>query len=293
MQLAFHIGANCTDCDRLLKSVLKNADALLKEGTVVPGPGRYRALIRETIQSLDGAKPAPDTRDVLLDAIVENDNAERLVLSNDNFICIPNRIFDHGLLYSQAAAKTKGLSRLFPDDDVSLFLTIRNPVTFLQETFQRANANTVEAFLGIMQPQEIRWDDVVRRIKSAVPHIPLTVWCHEDSPLLWEQLIRAFSGATFDEPVAGGFDLLASIISPNGMAKLQELHQNPEIKSAPQKHELIAEIWEDEALSSEIEDEVTLDELDPALIAQMTKAYDEDVEKIGHMEGVNLLLPFE
>ena len=76
MQIAFHIGANCTDEDRLLKSVLRNADALLQQGIAVPGPGRYRKLIREAIESLDGAHPAQEARDVLLDAIVRYTGAK-------------------------------------------------------------------------------------------------------------------------------------------------------------------------------------------------------------------------
>ena len=46
MQIAFHIGAHCTDEDRLLKSILKNAQMLSQLGIVVPGPGKYRSLIR-------------------------------------------------------------------------------------------------------------------------------------------------------------------------------------------------------------------------------------------------------
>jgi len=157
MQIAFHIGANCTDGDRLLKSILKNADRLLAEGIAVPGPGRYRTLIRETITALDGSKPATDTRDILLDTIVANDNVKRVVLNNDNFICIPNRIFDHGLLYSQAAAKTRALKQLFKGDDIALFLGIRNPATFLQETFNKSKANSIPEYLGLVQPLEIRW----------------------------------------------------------------------------------------------------------------------------------------
>jgi len=60
MQIAYHIGANRTDQDRLLKSVLKNADAFSDHGVKVPGPSKYRRLVRETIQKLEGTQPAPD-----------------------------------------------------------------------------------------------------------------------------------------------------------------------------------------------------------------------------------------
>ncbi len=292
MQIAFHIGANCTASDRLLKSILKNADGLLAEGIAVPGPGRYRSLIREAISALDGSKPAPDVRDILLDTIIENDDIERAVFSNDNFICVPNRIFDHGLLYSQVDTKTRALSNLFEGDDITLFLAIRNPATFLQEAFERSSTTSIAEYLGIMQPQEIKWSDMVRRLKMAVPGIPLTVWCHEDSPLLWEQLIREISGVDPYTNIAGGLDMLSSIISQDGMALLnKQLLANPPSSNAA-RHEMIAEIWETHALEEEIEDEIDLPELDPDMIAQITAMYDEDVDYIGQMTGVRLLLPF-
>ncbi len=41
MQIALHIGAHCTDEDRLLKCLLMNKEILSDVGTAVPGPGRY------------------------------------------------------------------------------------------------------------------------------------------------------------------------------------------------------------------------------------------------------------
>jgi hypothetical protein len=82
LQIVYHIGANCTDGDRLVKSLQKNAETLAEQGIAVPPIGRYRRILRETIQTLDGASPNPDTRDILLDAILEEDGARRLVLSH-------------------------------------------------------------------------------------------------------------------------------------------------------------------------------------------------------------------
>ncbi|MEO0929515.1 MAG: hypothetical protein AAFY14_02530 [Pseudomonadota bacterium] len=292
MQIAFHIGANCTDEDRLLKSILKNADVLLQEGIAVPGPSRYRRLLRETIQNLGSEPPAPDTRDILIDAIVENDNISRVVLSNDNFICIPKRIFDHGVFYPQAETKVRGLHRLFPDDDISLFLGIRNPVTFLQETFQRADAGDLDTYLGFMRPEELRWSEVIRRIKAGAPDTPLTVWCYEDSPLLWEQLIRHQCGAQPETLLGGGLDLLSGLITQDGMRELQQtlLASPPDSDAA--RHDVIADIWEVHGVAEATDYEVGLIDLAPDLIDHLTDLYDRDVEAIDQMEGVTLLLPF-
>ena len=54
MRIVYHLGAHCTDDERLLRCLLKNRDLLAKQGIVVPGPTRYRTLLRETAVALKG-----------------------------------------------------------------------------------------------------------------------------------------------------------------------------------------------------------------------------------------------
>lgn len=292
MQIVFHIGANCTDEDRLLKSILKNASALLHQRIAVPGPGKYRSLIRETIQSLDGGRPAPDTRDILLDAIVEEDDISRVVMSNDNFIAIPKRIFDSGLFYPQAEMKVRGLHQLFPHDEISLFMGLRNPASFLQETAKRAEVTHLGAYLGLLDPRDLLWSDVIRRIKLAAPDTPLCVWCNEDTPLIWEDLIRRISGVSPQSEIAGQYDLLSGIITPAGLSALEERMEALPSADRITRHDIIADIMQEHALPEQLEDDITLTELDPETITEMTENYEDDLEDIARMDGVELILPF-
>ncbi|WP_342076143.1 hypothetical protein [Yoonia sp. SS1-5] len=291
MQIAFHIGANCTDEDRLLKSLLKNADVLLKQGISVPGPSRYRTLLREAIQGLKGAAPPADARDILLDTIVENDHVDRVVLSNGNFICIPNRIFDNGVFYSQATAKIDGLRQLFPNDDVSLFMGIRNPATFLQETFARSKTDQLVDYLGAVRPEEIRWSDVIRRIKKAAPEAPLTVWCNEDTPLLWEQLLRRIAGVNAQVELTGKDDMLARTVTREGIKAFRHALAKDPPRSQAEKHNRIAALWDEHARPEQLEDEINLPGLTPETIQTMIDSYDDDLAQIAHMPGVKLVMP--
>lgn len=293
MQIAFHIGANCTDEDRLLKSVFRNADALLQQGIAVPGPGRYRKLLREAIDGLDGARPTSDARDVLLDAIVEDDKITRLVLSNDNFLTVPRRIFDHGVFYHQAEKKVHGLQSLFPDDDITLFMGMRHPASFLQETATRAGVTNLGEYLGLLSPLDLRWSDVIRRIKRAAPQIPLYVWCNEDTPLIWEELIRLFSGIPSDMPVAGQFDVLSGIVTAEGLELLTSGVAALDHDDVDARQDLIADILETRALPEQVEDRIDLPELNDAVVQAMTASYEADLDLIGQMEGVALILPFD
>ena len=78
MEIAVHIDASCTDDERLIKSLLKNADSFAQQGVIVPQPNRYRRLLRETMHNLQGQVPAEETRDILVDAILEDQEGPAL-----------------------------------------------------------------------------------------------------------------------------------------------------------------------------------------------------------------------
>lgn len=291
MQIAFHIGANCTDDDRILKSLLKNAGPLAEDGVTVPGPGRYRRLIRETIQNLNGMPPAPNTRAVLLDAIVDDKETERLVLSNANFICIANRIFDEGVFYQQAEAKLHALHALFPDDEIELFLSLRNPATFLPVVFAESKAASTDAYLKGVHPTQIRWSDLVRRIQGTFPMTKLTVWCNEDTPLIWAEILREIAGVGPEQRITGGFDLLASIMSPEGMNRFLNYLRSHPPKNDMQKRRVIAAFLDKYVDEDKIEETVEWPGMTDDMVEELSQIYENDVAFIEQIPGVNFLAP--
>ncbi|MEL6574111.1 MAG: hypothetical protein AAFQ64_20895 [Pseudomonadota bacterium] len=291
MEIVCHIGANCTDEDRLLRSLLRNTGVLAKDGVRVPGPGKYRRLLRETIQGLKGAPPPPNSREVLLDAILDDDRTERLVLSNSNFICIPNRIFENGTFYLLAEPKLRGLRALFPGDEIELYLAIRNPATFIPETFQASKFDDLPTFMRGLHPTEVRWSDLVRRIRQLVPDAKLTVWCNEDTPLLWGRLMRAITGVLPSVPLVGTYDLLKTIMADEGMQRMQAyMTQNP---PPTQQHELkiIMAFLDKYAIEDLLEEELDLPEFTQDLVEDLTDRYDNDVDAIAAMPDVIFLDP--
>jgi len=289
MQIVYHIGANCTDNDRLLKSMLRNAEAFAAQGIKVPGPGKYRRLIRETIQNLAGADPAPDTRDILIDAIVDDNAATRLVMSNSTFICVPSRVFENGEFYRLAEPKVRGLQQLFPSDQIELCLGLRNPATLIPELYNNVKNTKFDNFMRGMALDQVRWSDVVKRIRACAPDAKLTVWCNEDTPLIWSQLIREISGIDPLTKIVGGFDLLAAIMSPEGMNRFLSYLKSHPPQTEVQKRRIIAAFLDKYAIDSEIEDEVDLPGWTEEVLDELTEIYDEDVEEISRMEGVKFI----
>ncbi len=291
MQIAFHIGANCTDEDRLLRSLLRNVQTLGEDGVRVPGPGKYRRLIRETIQGLDGAKPPEDSRDVLIDAIVDDDKTERLVLSNSNFICIPNRIFEKGTFYLLTEFKLKGLLALFPQDEIELFMAVRNPATFIPETFAKSKFDDLPTFMRGMHPTEVRWSDVVSRIRQIAPQCKLTMWCNEDTPLIWGKIMRAMTGVKPSVPLVGTYDLLSTIMAPEGMQRMQAYMKNSPPPTQQHELKIIMAFLDKYAIEDLLEEELDLPDFTQDLVEELTEAYDQDIDLIASHPGVTFIEP--
>lgn len=291
MEIVYHIGANCTDEDRLLKSLLRNAGVLSEDGVKVPGPSNYRRLIRETIQGLDGATPADDTRSILLDAILDDEPTERLVLSNSNFICIPNRIFDKGVFYALVEPKLRGLLQLFPGDDVELCLSLRNPATFIPETFAKSKFDDLGSFMRGMYPAEVRWSDVIKRIQHVAPNCKLTVWCNEDTPLIWGRLMREIAGVPDTVPLVGTYDLLTTIMEKEGMQRMKGYLKNNPPPTLQHELKIIMAFLNKYAMDDALDEDIDLPDFTQELVEQLTDNYDADVDLIRTMPGVNFIMP--
>jgi len=296
MQSVTHIGANCTDGEKLIRSLMKNADRLAPRGIAVPGPGKYRALLRETLQSLAGGTLGPDARDTVLDAILDEQDTTRLVMSNAAFICQPNRIFERGVFYQLVRLKLRTLQTLFPQDELEIFLALRNPATFIPAVWAQAAGTpmggvSAEDFMNGLAPESVLWSDVVERIQEAVPDAALTVWCNEDTPLIWGELMRRMAGVPPLTPLAGEHDLLGSIMSAEGMARFQKYIESHPPQSDAQARRIMAAFLDKYAIPDALEEEVDMPGWDDYLVEDLTRQYEADVLGIAQMPGVTFVLP--
>lgn len=291
MQVIFHTGVHATDEDRLLKCLLGNKEMLSQRGIAVPGPGKYRTLLKEAFNAMETAAPSDDARDVLIDAILDDEVADRMILSNEHFFGSQRFAVSEDTLYPLAEQRLRQLHALFRHDQIELALAIRNPATFLPAVLANAAPRKVREVLDTTNPVALRWSDLLTRIRVAVPDVPVTVWCNEDTPLIWPQVLREIAGLDLSEPMTGGFDILADIMSRPGLRRMRGyLAQHPDTTEV-QKRRVIAAFLDKYALDDAVEEELDLPGWTEDLVDQMTELYDEDVRQIQHIPGVQLIAP--
>ena len=293
MRISLHAGAHCTDEDRLLKALLRNADLLRQSGIAVPGPGKYRTLLSDTLNQLGEAAPSADSRDVMLDAILTDDpdTVARLVLSHENLFCVPKLSLAGGLLYRKAEERLIGMHRLFRGDRIELFIGLRNPATLLPAVFGNSPQDSFGDFLGGADPRAIRWSQLIARLHAVLPGLPITVWCNEDTPLIWGEVIRAVGGLPSGTKIQGAFDLLSEIMEPEGMRRFRAyLAEHPTITEL-QKRKVMMAFLDKYAMDEEIEEVLDLPGWDDAYVEDLTASYEADVDLIARMPNVTLIAP--
>lgn len=291
MQVVLHAGAHNTDDDRLIKCLLRNRDDFRQRGIAVPGPSRYRRLIRDTLNAMSGGTLAPDARMVLLDAILEEDHPERLLLSNENFFSVPKLAVSKGVFYPRAELKLAQLSQIFDGDEVELFLAIRNPASFLPAVHANSPEMSFDDFMAGADPRSLHWSELVRRIRDHVPGLQITVWCNEDTPLIWAQIIRDMAALEHNQKITGGFDLLSEIMTPAGMKRFRAYLKAYPNMNEIQKRRVIAAFLDKFAIEDVIEEELDLPGWTDDLVTELSDIYDDDVFEIGRIQGVTTIAP--
>jgi hypothetical protein len=119
----------------------------------------------------------------------------------------------------------------------------------------------------------------------------VTVWCYEDAPLIWAEIIREMAGLNPGEKIKGGFALLSEIMTKEGMKRFRTyLHEKPEMAEV-QKRRVMAAFLDKFAIDDMVEEELDLDGLTEELVDEMTERYEEDTYVIQQMPGVTLISP--
>lgn len=291
MKVILHAGAHATDGGKLLRCLLRNADDLRARAVAVPGPSRYRQLLSGSLNALDKADPAPDARDILLENILSEDpdSFGRIILSHDHLFCVPKIALGSGRMYPRADERMRNAARLFETDQIELFIGIRNPATWLPAVYAETPHQSFDSFLNGTEPAYLRWSEVIERIQIALPDLPITVWCNEDSPLIWGEILRAMAGLPSGAKIAGAFDLLSRIMSEEGMRRFRAfLHEHPGI-SEPHKRRVMIAFLDKYALDEAVEEELDIPGWTDEYVDALTDLYERDIEIIANMRNVTLI----
>ena len=291
MQVVFHLGAPCTDADQLITSLQKNRLRLAQAGVAVPPPSRYRAVIRDTARALEGRAAGEEVQEALLEAILDDVSVDRLILSDPRFICINRLVIQGPQIWPMIERATAQLRALFPTSPVEFFIGMRDPATLIPALFKASRFSDFHEFTENMQPHAVAWSEMLRRLSQAHPDANITVWCNEDTPLLWGQIMRETAGVGAQTNLEGVDDLVQSIMDADGYARMHKWFSDNTTETEGQRRRVLAAFLDRYALDNEIEETVNLPGWSADLMSEMSDSYDADMDVIAGLPGVTLLTP--
>lgn len=291
MDIIYHIGAHCTDEERLVRCLLKNRGILAETGVAVPAPGRYRQILRDTLVALKGAPASRETQEIILEAVVDQEDVKRLIFSHEFFLGIPQRVVSDQGLYASAGRRVAALSNLFPDEPCEFHIAMRNPATLIPALVARPDGGGYSGIVGDNDPEFQRWAPVIAQITAAVPEARVVVWCNEDSPMIWPEIIRRMTRVPDDTGLEGEDDLLAAIMQPDGFRRMQQYLTSHPPKGIPQRRRMVGAFLARFGLPEEMDVDIALPNWTDDMVAEMTRAYDADLSEIFAMDRVDVILP--
>jgi hypothetical protein len=292
MDIIFHVGAHHTDGGALLRSLLKNGETLMRWNVAVPGPSRYRKTIGTMVNRLRGEVPTADAHAALMEALVDGDFPERIVLSSDSFICVQDRVVEDGRLYGRAH-KTRWLRNLFPNDEVAFAIGLRNPAALLSSLWRdiRLGGGTYQSFLGKTDPRFLRWSDLILRIREENPECPVVVWCTEDTPFVWPEVMHILTGIPKSSRLDGEHDMLSRVMQRAGMILYhQALEANPKM-STGRRRAVAMDLLDTYAAVEQVDVEIDLPGWDADLVDEISREYDRDIARVREIPGVVVIEP--
>ncbi|MBC7147372.1 MAG: hypothetical protein H5U24_18535 [Thioclava marina] len=291
MKVVFHLGAHSTDEDRIVRVLAGNRDVLETYRIAVPAPRRYRMVLRDALVSLKGGPAPQDIQDALLEACTDRPDIERLVFSHEFFLCIPERVVTQKGFYVMAPGKLGPLANLFPSSETEFHLALINPATLLPQLVRRLPKRSYEQIMQGHDPRDLRWEPVIRDMAAAAGGRRLVIWCNEDLPLIWPEVLRAVGGLPESQALDGELMILEQIMPPDGVARLRSYLQSHPPKSILQRRKIFTVFLDKYARSEAIEIEAPLPGWTDELVAEITAQYDADVAAIARMPGVEFIAP--
>ncbi len=291
MEIALHMGAHLTDESQLRGCLRANQESLAARGVLVPRARSFLNAITETANHVAADQPVSDFDARLMGSVEADDATERLVMSAPGILARVSEIMDGRALYPAATARIAALRKMLGQHEVALFFCIRNPATYVPAFLHRAKKGARDTVMEQLRSEELRWSPLIADMRLHWPEASVTVWCDEDTPFLWHQLLRQVAGCEPEGGFQNSYDWFDTVMVEGGAARLEAyLTAQPPVDEA-HRQKVIAAFLDKFCDDEKLDVDIAITGWDDARVDVLTQLYDDDVDLIGSMEGVRLLQP--
>jgi len=291
-KLVFHLGAPSPSFEQLTFSLRKNSFLLSEHNAMVRRPGQYRAALENALMAHTLGQFTEDDRTALLRKLTMDKPDQRVLVANPSLLDEPAQIFRNGAFYGRTGEVVTALREMLPGIEMEFMLTVQNPVTMVSDLLSDMRFTTRAQFMNDVPFEAVHWSDVVFEIKKADGYSDITLWAHEEGPIIWPMILRHVAGLDGSCDLEGDLDLVAPLIGDFPTKRLKEYLDKQTALSPAARLEIIEGFLIRFCDPEAAEQEIDLDDIDPETIETISKAYDADIERCKSMRGVNVISAF-
>jgi hypothetical protein len=223
---------------------------------------------------------------------LEEADGDRVIFSNENFSCMPSVIFNDGTLYDRLPKRISWLRNVFPDFDVTIAMGLRDPATLVPEAYSKLrDVAPFREWLDKIDLSSLSWHRVITDLRDALPDTPLLLWCNEDTPLLWPEIIQALTAHPESMTFEAQDTLLSTIMSETGLQRMRAYLASSPPKTNEHRRRVVAAFLDKFAREEAMVDEIDLEGWTEEVMDPLSERYEADVDVIAAMPGVRFLLP--
>ncbi|WBU56975.1 hypothetical protein [Paracoccus sediminicola] len=288
MEIVYHVGAHGTDQERVLRTLLRNREALWGKGIEIPAPNRYRGVFGEAINALKGGVATDEIQEMLLDAVMDSDKAGRVILSQTGFLGLPKRALSPEGLYAKGHQRILGLSNLFPEAVVEFFLGVVHPARQIAEVVRMSGGNYHDV-AGGLDPRQMRWAPMIQMVLQTVPDREIVVWAQEDLPFIWPELLRRLAGVAQDTPLHGDDAILADLLPEAELNGLQQRIAETPGLTVGQRRDMVEAALALHGRTEAMEADIALPGWSQSLVDELSQIYADDLAQIAALPGVEFI----
>lgn len=291
MQFAIHAGAAFTDEGRLLRSLQVNGDLLTQNGVAVFGPRRFRQVFKPAFQALNTRPPLPDEVESIRSNLPIQPWVKRAIFVSEDFIGEKDVVLSDGQFYPFAGKRLSVLEESFGDCQLELFLALRNPGSFIPKHLMSLPEQAREGVIRNNDLSHLSWVRMIEDILDFAPGVQITLWCNEDIPLIWGDVVRSVGGLASDVPIKDEYDLLISLLTEEGQAEAQAVLNQEATLSRTEIRDTLSDVLENHAQPEKVEEELNLPGWSDEIVDAFSELYEQDLTKLETMAGVKVLKP--
>ena len=168
---------------------------------------------------------------------------------------------------------------------------LRNPASFVPNLFHASNVTEFGGILNNSNPLSLKWSELVLRLRNAFPDLPMFLWCNEDTPFIWGQIIRTLTNLPYPQKIRGDFDLYQWGGGGGAFARFQQYLETHPSMNVSQLKKVMFAFAERFALPDVMDEVIDAPNWTDTLIEKLTIIYDKDIEAIARIPKTQLLLP--